>query len=117
MAVVFNFGADKTITVLHWIVWPFRILTNKFLVAYDFLADVCSSLKQIVKRQFDDPIKIIESVLEVIWMVVSPYIRAVIWLCEIIITVKRYIKVGDRDAKFSMRGSTCITFRLKSHTN
>ncbi len=79
--------------VLDWIAWPFRILTNKIVVAYDFLADVCSYLKEKAKKQFDDPIKIIESVLEVIWMVVSPFVRVVIWLCENIIDAKRYIKV------------------------
>ncbi|KAL9969134.1 hypothetical protein ACROYT_G021309 [Oculina patagonica] len=93
MAIVYNFWADKTMKVLHWIAWPFRILTDKFVVAYDFLADVCSSLKEKVKKQFDDPIKIIEAVLEVIWMVVSPFVRAVIWLCENIIDAKRYVKM------------------------
>ena len=98
MAIVFNFWMDKTITVLHWITWPLRILINVVVASYDFLAYVCSYLTQIIKKQFDDPIKNIESALEVIWMVVSPFIRAVIWLCEIMITVKRYIKVGDRDS-------------------
>ncbi|XP_078373915.1 uncharacterized protein LOC144657447 [Oculina patagonica] len=99
VAIVYNFWADKTMKVLHWIAWPFRILSNKLVAAYGFLADVCSALKEKVKKQFDDPIKIIEAVLEVIWMVVSPFLRAVIWLCENIIDAKRYIKNGQAHRK------------------
>lgn len=66
------------------------------VVSYNFLEGVCSSLKQEVQRQLQDPMKTIEAVLEAIWMVVSPFIRAVIWLCEIIIKVKRCFEVGER---------------------
>ncbi|KAL9981386.1 hypothetical protein ACROYT_G010085 [Oculina patagonica] len=97
MAIVYNFWAEKAMKVLHWIAWPFKSLANKIVASYNFVAGVCSNLKKQVSKQFDDPIKLIEAVLEVIWMVVSPFIRAVIWLCEIVIDVKRDIKVGDRD--------------------
>ncbi|KAL9956788.1 hypothetical protein ACROYT_G038326 [Oculina patagonica] len=93
MAIVYNFWAEKVMKVLHWIAWPFKSLANKIVAAYNFVAGVCSSLKKQVNKQFDDPIKLIEAVLEVIWMMVSPVIRAVIWLCEIIIDVKRDIKL------------------------
>lgn len=66
------------------------------VVSYNFLEGVCSSLKQEVQRQLQDPMKTVEAVLEAIWMVVSPFIRAVIWLCEIIIKVKRCVEVGER---------------------
>ncbi|XP_078361148.1 uncharacterized protein LOC144645441 [Oculina patagonica] len=93
MAIVYNFWAEKAMKVLHWIAWPFKSLANKIVASYNFVAGVCSNLKKQVSKQFDDPIKLIEAVLEVIWMVVSPFIRAVIWLCEIVIDVKRDIKL------------------------
>lgn len=94
LAVLFKFLVDIALKVFHWVVWPFRFLKNQTVVSYEFVTGLCSSLDQKIQKQFEDPIKIIEAVLEVIWMIVSPFIRAVIWLCEIIITVKRYIKVG-----------------------
>lgn len=97
MAIVYNFWEEKAMKVFQCIVWPFKILVNNIMAAYDFVTGVGSFLQQKVHGQFDDPIKWIEAVLEVIWMVVNPFIRAVIWLCEIIIDVKRDIKVGDKD--------------------
>ena len=97
MAVVCNFWAEKAMKVFQCIVWPFKILVNSIVAAYDFFVGGCSLLQQKVHGQFDDPIKWIEALLEVIWMVVNPFIRAVIWLCEIIIDVKRDIKVGGKD--------------------
>ncbi len=115
MAIVYNFWAEKVMKVLHWIAWPFKSLANKIVAAYNFVAGVCSSLKKQVNKQFDDPIKLIEAVLEVIWMMVSPVIRAVIWLCEIIIDVKRDIKVGDRDVLLKTGGNT-LHIVFKSYT-
>ncbi|KAL9956774.1 hypothetical protein ACROYT_G038311 [Oculina patagonica] len=93
MAIVYNFWAEKAMKVLHLIAWPFKSLANKIVATYNSMAGVCSSFKKQVNKQFDDPIKLIEAVLEVIWMVVSPFIRAVICLCELIIDGKRDIKL------------------------
>ena len=97
MAVVCNFWAEKAMKVFQCVVWPFKILVNNIVAAYDFVAGGCSLLQQKVHGQFDDSIKWIEAVLGVIWMVVNPFIRAVVWLCETIIDVKRDIKVGGKD--------------------
>ena len=91
---LFNFLVETASKVLGWVAWPFTFLKNQTVALYEIVAGVCSSLNQKIKKQSEDSIIIIEAVLEVIWMVVSPFIRAVIWLCEIIITVKRYIEVG-----------------------
>ncbi|KAJ7394418.1 hypothetical protein OS493_000227 [Desmophyllum pertusum] len=95
MAIMFEFWANIILKVSRWIAWPFKILVNKMVGAYDFLAGVCSSLKETIKRQlyFDDPIRLIEAVCEVIWRVCSPFYRAIAWLCKIAITVKNYIKL------------------------
>lgn len=90
--------------VFGLVAWPFRSLKLTMVVSYNFVEGVCSSLKQEVQRELQDPIKIVEAVLEAIWMVVSPFIRAVIWLCEIIIKIKRCIEVGE--------GSTLSSFRI-----
>ena len=94
LAVLFNFLVGIALKASHCVVWPFRFLKNQTVALCKFVTGLCSSLEQKIHKQFEDPIKIIEAVLEVIWMVVSPFVRAVTWLCEIIITVKRYIKVG-----------------------
>lgn len=94
LAVVFNVLVDLALKFFYCVVWPFRFLKDQTVALYEFLTGLCSSLNQKIEKQFEDPIKIIEAVLEVIWIVVSPFIRAVTWLCEIIIIVKRYIKVG-----------------------
>ena len=96
LAVLFNFLVDIGLEVFHWVVWPFRFLKNQTVALYEFVTRLRSSLNEKIQKRFEDPIKIIQAVLDVIWMMVSPFIRAVIWLCEIIITVKRYIKVGTR---------------------
>lgn len=94
LAVLFNCLVDIALKASHCVVWPFRFLKNQTVALCKFVTGLCSSLDQKIQKQFEDPIKIIEAFLEVIWMVVSPFVRAVTWLCEIIITVKRYIKVG-----------------------
>ena len=94
LAVVFNFLVEIALKFFHCVVWPFRFLKNQTVALYEFLTGLCSSLNQKIQKQFEDLIKIMEAVLEVIWLVVSPFIRAVTWLCESIITVKRFIKVG-----------------------
>ena len=97
LAMVFKVLVDLALKVFLCAVWPFRSLKNQIVALYAFVTGLyCSPLNQKIQDQFEDPIKIIEAVLEVIWMVVSPFIRAVTWLCEIIITVKRYIKVGKQ---------------------
>ena len=95
LAVLFNFLVGIALKASHCVVWPFRFLKNQTVALYELVTGLCSSLNQKIQSQSEDPIKIIEAVLEVIWMVVSPFVRAVTWLCEIIITVKRYIKVGN----------------------
>ena len=94
LAVVFNFLVEIMLKFFHCVVWPFRFLKNQTVALYEFITGLCSFLNQKIQKQFEDPMKIIDAVLEVIWLVVSPFIRAVTWLCEIIIIVKRYIKVG-----------------------
>ena len=94
LAVLFNLLVDIAVKARHCVVWPLRFFKNQTVALYELVTGLCSSLNQKIQSQSEDPIKIIEAVLEVIWMVVSPFIKAVIWLCEIIITVKRYIKVG-----------------------
>ena len=96
LVVLFNFLVDLAVKVFHCVVWPFRFLKNQTVALYKFVTGLCSSLDQKIQKQFEDPIKIIEAFLEVIWMVVmiSPFVGAVTCLCEVIITVKRYIKVG-----------------------
>ena len=95
LAVLFNLLVDIAVKARHCVVWPFRFLKNQTVALYELVTGLCSSLNQKILSQSEDPIKIIEAVLEVIWMVVSPFVRAVTCLCEIIITVKRYIKVGN----------------------
>ena len=94
LAVVFNLLVEIALKFFHCVVWSFRFLKNQTVALYEFLTGLCSFLNQKIQKQFEDPIKIMEAVLEVIWLVVSPFIRAVTWLCEIIITVKRFTKVG-----------------------
>jgi len=95
LALLFNFLVDIALEVFHWLVWPFTFLKNQTVALYEFVTRLCSSLNQNIQKQFEDPIKITEAVVEVIWMIASPFIRAIIWLCDIIITVKRYVKVGN----------------------
>ena len=94
LAVVFNFLVEIMSKFFHCVVWPLRFLKNQTVALYEFITGLCSSLNQKIQKQFEEPVKIMEAVLEVIWLVVSPFIRAVTWLCKIIIIVKRYIKVG-----------------------
>ena len=93
LAMLFNFLVDLALKFFHRVVWPLRFLKNQYVAFNEFLTSLCSFLNQKIQEKFEDPIKVIEAVLEVIWMVVSPYVRAVTWLCEIIIIVKRYIEV------------------------
>ena len=93
LAMLFNFLVDLALKFFHSVVWPLGFLKNQSVAFNEFLTSLCSFLNQKIQEKFEDPIKVIEAVLEVIWMVVSPYVRAVTWLCEIIIIVKRYIKV------------------------
>ena len=83
MVAVYDVLADKTIKVLQWIAWPFTTLTNKEV----------SSKYTCLKPNSENPMIVIESVLELISIPLKPALQAGWWLCEFMATVKSYVKV------------------------
>lgn len=99
--------------MLNWIGLQFNSLKNTTVIAYEFLVDkmakglqwitrplkklkekITESIYCYLKPKIDNPILIIEVVLEVIWMVVKPVLQAGEWLCEFMAAVIKQAKVG-----------------------
>ena len=104
--------------MLNWIRLPFNSLQNMTVIAYEFLVDkvaeglqwitrplkklqdkITESIYCYLKPKTDNPITIIEAVLEVIWRVVKPVLQAGQWLYEFTAAVIKQAKV-DKGLKF-----------------
>lgn len=100
--------------MLSWIGLPFNNLKNITVIAYKFLVDkvpkgfhewitrplkklkdkITESIYCYLKPKIDNPIIIIEAVLEVIWRVVKPVLQVGQWLYEFMVAVINQAKVG-----------------------
>ena len=100
--------------MLSWIRLLFNSLKNITVIAYKFLVDkvpegfhewITRPLKKLkdkiresiycyLKPKIDNPIIIIEAVLEVIWRVVKPVLQVGQWLYEFMAAVIKQAKVG-----------------------
>ena len=104
--------------MLNWIRLPFNSLQNMTVIAYECLVDkvaeglqwitrplkklkdkITESIYCYLKPKTDNPITIIEAVLEVIWRVVKPVLQAGQWLYECTAAVIKQAKV-DKGLKF-----------------
>ena len=112
--------------MLSWIRLPFNSLKNITVIAYKFLVDkvpegfhewIRRPLKKLkdkiteiiycyLKPKIDNPIIIIEAVLEVIWRVVKPVLQVGQWLYEFMAAVIKQAKVGKAlKFRYTLRGT------------
>ena len=94
--IAYKFLVDKVTRGLQWTVWPLEKLKDK----------ITESIYCYLKPKTDNPIIIIEAVLQVIWKVVKPVLQAGQWLYEFTAAVIKQAKVG-KGLKFpyNLRGA------------
>lgn len=94
--IAYEFLVDKVTRGLQWITRPLKKLKEK----------ITESVYYCLKPKTDNPIIIIEAVLEVIWRVVKPVLQAWQWLYEFMAAVIKQAKVG-KGLKFlyTLRGT------------
>lgn len=101
-----------TSVILDWITWPFKSLKSVTVSSYEYLADKTAkrialqlrrlkdkfegSIYSYLKPKLDNPITVIEAVLEVIWTAVRPLLRTLQLLCDFIAVVIKQAKVGNK---------------------
>ena len=82
--IAYEFLVDKVAKGLQWITRPLEKLKDK----------ITESIYCYLKPKTDNPITIIEAVLEVIWRVVKPVLQAGQWLYEFTAAVIKQAEVG-----------------------
>lgn len=101
-----------TSVILDWITLPFKSLKNITESCYEYLVDkrakrIALQLRRLkdkfegsiynyLKPKLDNPITVIEAVLEVIWTAVRPLLRTLQLLCDLIAVVIKQAKVGNK---------------------
>ena len=82
----YDFLTDKTAKGVQWVTLSLKSLKSK----------LASSLYRYLKPKIDNPIIVIEWVLEMIWIPVKPALQAGHWFCDFMVAVKRQVKVGKK---------------------
>ena len=101
-----------TSVILDWITLPFKSLKNITESSYEYLVEKTAkrialqlrrlkdkfegSIYNYLKPKLDNPITVIEAVLEVIWTAVRPLLRTLQLLCDLIAVVIKQAKVGNK---------------------
>ncbi|CAH3177924.1 unnamed protein product [Porites lobata] len=111
-----------TSVTLDWITRPFKSLNNITVSSYEYLVDKRAkrialqlrrlkdkfegSIHSYFKPTLDNPITVIEAVLEVIWTAVRPLLRTLQLLCDFIAVVIKQAKV--KTAEFLKKYSAVV---------
>ena len=74
-------------------IWPFMWIINKTTNALDFVAKSAKNAYSSVRLKLNNPIGIIEMILETIFFAAEPALKAGLWLCEFIAQMKQEIRV------------------------
>lgn len=101
-----------TSVILDWITWPFKSLKNTTVSSYEYLVHKTAkrialqlrrlkdkfegSIYSYLKPKLDNPITVIEAVMEVIWTGFRPLLRTLQLLCDFIAVVIKQAKVGNK---------------------
>lgn len=107
-----DLGQRMTSVILDWITWPFKSLKNITVSSYEYLVHKTAkrialelrrlkdkfqgSIYSYLKPKLDNPLTVIEAVLEVIWTAVRPLLRTLQLLCDFIAVVFKQAKVGNK---------------------
>lgn len=119
-----------TSVTLDWITWPFKSLKNITVSSYEYLVEKTAkrialqlrrlkdkfegSIHGYFKPTLDNPITVIEAVLEVIWTAVRPLLRTLQLLCDFIAVVIKQAKVGNK-LRFLYASPHCLKCAYKTY--